>query len=314
MLDGIEAEVTEIGVGEYRITGTASVTADLRLVGPLVDLSATASLDRMRVDLGEIPVAQDLHGEASLLVDTLDRTTAVGSELEAISGAARFGADVQDLRFLDFYLSAVPWLAIDGAGHVDADLGVERGQLRDGSAMSAAFPALVVRFAGTEITGGGRAWATVAPDGDGTLESRLLVRFDDFSIAPDGGPGALVEGDGFRVEASSPEVALDGPFQSVTVVLDLPESRIPEVARYDVFLPDGVGLSLRAGRGTAWGHLTATNGDQRAVGDLYLEATTGSSGTTRSRSPGISRCTPCWTRSSAPAGTTCPAPPSTCST
>jgi hypothetical protein len=270
-LDDVEADhVRELWIGDYRLTGDASAAGSVWLAGPYVDVDGTVSIASMRADIGDTPIAQDIHGDVAVRIDGMDRTNVGPDKLRAISARAKLAADVQDLRFVDFYLAAVPWLSLDGAGHGVLDLALDDGEFRDGSAFEAYFPDLLVRFVGVDVSGAGSVRAEVGTDAEGQPQSRVGVAFDDFAIVPDGSTAALVEGLGFRIDASSPDVTLDRPFTSVDVVVDLPESRIPDAGVYDAYFPKGIGLSLQSGTATMRGHLVATSVDSRASGDVYV--------------------------------------------
>jgi len=112
----------------------------------------------------------------------------------------------------------------------------------------------------------------VGADESGRPESRIGVNFEQFRITSDASDDALVEGSGFHVLARSGDVALDEPFTSVSVVAELPESTVPDLTRFNVFLPPPLGLSLREGVGSIRGQLVATTVENHASGDLYLTA------------------------------------------
>lgn len=265
-------DVQEIQIGDYQLAGDATIAADVSLRGRYVDAEMAISIGAMRADLGDIPVAEAIQGDVNLVVEGMDREDLGPEELGAISGQAAVSADVQNLKFLDFYLAAVPWLALEGVGHVDADATVDHAQFQVGSELSADFPELFVRLVGDDVTGSGRLRCEVGTDADGEPESLIGIDFEKFSITQDGGTDALVEGEGFHVLAQSPDVALDKPFTSVSVIVELPESSVPDVARFNVFLPQDAGLSFREGAGTIHGRMVATSVGNHASGDLFLAA------------------------------------------
>jgi len=270
-LDDIQAEdLNELWVGNYRIIGHARATADLSIVEPLVDLAGALSFLDVQAAIGETPVARNVSGDLRFLIDGMDRRAQGPERIHALSAQARLAADVQDLRFLDFYLAAVPWLSVSGIGHVNLGAGLEQGGLLPGSTLAATFPALVVRVLSNEVSGTGRVQGEIRTEPDGTAGSHLDLDFQDFAITPDGSTQPLVAGQGFHVGLSSPDVALDLPFSTVSAQVELPESRIPDVMAYNGFLPEGIGLSLRGGTGSARGHLQTTSADNHAQGELIV--------------------------------------------
>lgn len=273
-LDDIEAEdVHEIWIGDYRLVGDASAVGDVSLGGPYVDVDGVLEVGNMRADLGDAPVAESIVGDIHVRLDGLDRDNLGTDRLHAVNATTRIDADVQDLRFLDFYLATIPWLSLAGVGHVTADVQLDDGQFRNGSTLSADFPELLVRFLRVDVVGAAQLRTEVVTGPDGRPQSRLVADYDDFAITHDGTSRALVEGLGFHLEATSPDVDIDQPFTDVTAVLDLPESRIPDFTMYNVFLPEDVGLAVRSGTGTVRGHLVASSVTDHASGDLYIEGT-----------------------------------------
>lgn len=270
-LDDIRAyDVREIWIGDYRLTGSATLAANLAIADPYIDIDGDLLLDGLRADIGDTPVAVGIWGTASILVDSMDRLDPGPDRLAAVSGKVRVGLDVEELRFLDFYLAGVPWLSLGGVGHVEVDARFQDGQFRVGSALVADFPELLVRFVTDDVTGAGRVRAEVGEDVDGQPESRLSVDFDDFAVTPDGGTAALAEGTGFHVGLVSPDVALNQPFTEASLVVDLPRSRIPDLSMYNLFLPADTGLTLVGGTGDIAGHLEASTAGSTATGELTL--------------------------------------------
>lgn len=272
-LDDVYAEdVREIWVEDYRLSGSAQIVADVSLADPYVDIVATVAFLEMSADRGDAPLGRGLRGEVQLLVDSMDRRSRGAERLEAISARVRVEAYVEDLHFLDFYLAAAPWLSLAGSGHAQLDVSLQGGLLREGSSFQAEFPELLVRILHNDVTGAGRIVAEVGVDEEGLPQSRATVDFDEFAIMPDGSTHTLIEGSGFRLDAVSPDVALNVPFSSVLLEIDLPESRLPDLALYDGFLPSEVGLALLAGAGTVRGHMRASIPDSHASGELWLTA------------------------------------------
>lgn len=65
-------------------------------------------------------------------------------------------------------------------------------------------------------------------------------------------------------------MALDRPFTSLQVVLDLPEAVIPDVGVYNTYLPHATGLTLRSGTGTVHGRLEVSTLEGDCHGELFL--------------------------------------------
>lgn len=270
-LDDIRADdVREIWIGGVHLTGLARLAADVSIADPYIDIVGAMSILGMQADIGDRPLASDIAGHVAILLDSLDRKAPDDERLAAITARARLEADVEDLRFLDFYLAAVPWLSFSGLGHARLDVGLDEGQLLVGSTFAAEFPDLLVRVLHNDIIGAGRTRAEIRLDSDGLPQSHVAVDFDSFAVRADGTTGALIEGSGFRLEAESPDVSLTQPLSAVDVVIDLPTSRVPDLTLYNTFMPVGVGLSLQGGAATVRAHLIASSVNSRASGDVWL--------------------------------------------
>lgn len=269
-LDDVKAEhVREIWMGDYRLTGEAEVHVNVSLSDPYIDLDGALSVEDMAAEIGQRGIASSIHGELKILVDSMDRGAPAWTRSQAISAAVAGSMDLQDLRFLDVYLAALPWLALSGVGHVDVNVALDQGMFRAGSALDAEFHELIVHYLDEDISGAGRLQARVDADAEGP-RSRLAVDFDDFSITSGGQPGALAEGRGFHVAVESPDTAINQPFTEASVVVDLPESRIDDFSAYNLFLPADSGLALLRGTGRVQGHLEVSTLDRTASGTLVL--------------------------------------------
>lgn len=271
-LDDIEVDdIHEIRIGDYHLYGSAAAKVTMSVKGKQMDIDGNVAIDTMRLDINNIPAATNLTGQAQIIIDSLDRELNADDELSAISGSVKIGADVSDLRFLDFYLANVPWVGLEGIGRLEIDVGVQNAALVEGSTLTADFPQLLVRVAGDNVTGSGTIKAAVGQTPEGEPQSQIAIAFDQFWIAVDGSTDALVEGEGFTIVATSPDTAFNVPFTAVNVVADLPLSTVPDVTRYNAFLPTGAGISLRSGTGSVHGHLEASSVGTKASGDLYLD-------------------------------------------
>lgn len=264
--------VREAWLGDFRVEGDAVGSATVRSVGSTVDVEGDMWAWNLNAGVGRTVVATGLRGTAHVLVDALDRDLEGADRYSAVSADAELHGQVQDLRFLDFYLSAVPSLWLDGSGDLRADVGLRDGGFAPGSEMSVAFPELRVRFLEEDIVGEGRLTAHVTEpvSEEEVPESRVAVTFYDFAVTPVGYQTALVDGNDFRLTATSPDTALATPFATVDVDLVLPDSRIPDIRAYEAFLPVDVGLGLRAGTGRARGRLRVSSADSAASGDLHI--------------------------------------------
>jgi hypothetical protein len=267
---GVLRGLDEVRVGDFRYTGPAIAAGSATLGAPTVDADLTLAMDGGELWRGDQAMARAIVGSLAFRLDDLDRAVGLRREtVDLATAAAALDAQVQDLEFLDFYLQKAPWLHLDGTGHLVILAALEGGRLTDGTWFRADTRDLSVGFLGYGIHGDARVTGRVG-DGDSGPQSRLSVQYGAFAIAEDGGP-PLVTGTGFLIDAVSPDVRLDEPFTSFAVVIDLPESHVPDVALFDGYLPRGVGFSLLGGTGSVHGKLNAEVPAQVGHGDLWLD-------------------------------------------
>jgi hypothetical protein len=264
-------DVRDITYGDYHLRGEAHVPdAGVLIDGPLMSLDGTLAMADMSATHLDDPLAQAIHGEIGASVRGLDRKANLGRGFfDSLSASAAFDADVVSLDFLDYYLAKATWLELNGAGHLHADVRNDRGQMLPGSVVTIDAPKVVVGFLGGEVEG---ECAIKLDLSDDALApgSRLAVGFSQYAVRSAGAAASLVEGEGFTVTATTPDVDFREPFTSLDVVLAIPSSVVPSFAPYDALLPAGVGLEVTGGTGLVHGTVHASTADDVVDGDLFL--------------------------------------------
>lgn len=265
------ADVHEVWVDRWRYEGDLWVTGSLDLTpGHAVVLTGgQAWFGGGRVEVADAPVATGIRGRLDADIAGMDPGDSddVWAHLAAAADAR---GQVEDLGFLDPWLRDVPWLHVGGrADELRIDAKVVGGHFLPGSALTAVAHDLDVQFLSYRIQGDGTARLAVEP-GSPDPYSQLSVRFRDYRIVRDGGDAPLVRGRGFAVTARSEVVALHQPLGNVSLVLDLPESEIPDARLYNAYLPSKIGFALTSGRGRVSGRMEASIPDAHARGELTL--------------------------------------------
>jgi hypothetical protein len=251
-------------VGELDATGVLAIDGDL-------DAEVAGRVGGGALRSGGEVVATALAGEFTARLDGWELGVAPDrTSWSAVSGRAALRAEIESLSFLEPYLEGAPWLGVVGAGALAADVRMERGTLLDGSRVDAETRDLAVRFQGYHIVGDGVVEASVGEHA-GMPASAVVVRFGAYTIGEPGAP-PLVEGQGFTVTATSPDVSLAAPFTTVDVVLELPSSQVPHLPSFDAFLPTDLGLRLLGGRASVRGWVAASTRDGLANGRAELVA------------------------------------------
>ncbi|WP_237052596.1 hypothetical protein [Marilutibacter chinensis] len=150
------------------------------------------------------------------------------------------------LGWLGTFFADVPWLTLDGAGRVDADLRLVAGEPAAGSRIEVPGVDVTADVMGNRVQGRARALGSLqgGVDGEpGGLRPRLELQLDRFSITADHGRGArYVEGRDLSLQVQATE-----PLPRT--LLAMPGSPVTSVAA-SAAPPPGAALA-RAGRALA---------------------------------------------------------------
>jgi hypothetical protein len=258
-------ELREIRVDDWSVAGGMRATGGLQTSGEswMAFRDTAVDLFEARAFLGEAPVASGVRGRMTL--SAAGDPLAATDFLSSLDAGVGLRADVEDLRFLAYYLGEAPWLKVrGGVGELSAELLLEGGRFRPGSRLRAATKGLAADFLSYAVVGDGDVRFDVGDDG-----AALVVAFSDYAITLRGDAVPHVEGKGFQVTARAPEVGLVAP-PVLDVAIELPPSRIRDVRVFNTYLPSDLGFTLAEGRGTVRGHLEASTSDAVATGTMTL--------------------------------------------
>ena len=178
----------------------------------------------------------------------------------------------EKLAVLDIFFANVPWLEkVEGRGEVSALLAFRKGRLLSPTRVEVSAQGLNADFLGWSAAGTGRIEGEVSgPDESSVADLKMI--FDTFAIRRVPEARLQVEGEGLRISATARDPFLPGGFQDLEVLLDVPESRVPDFGVFSQYLPERLGLSEIAGSATMIGHLEARTATQRAEGALSVIA------------------------------------------
>ena len=147
--------------------------------------------------------------------------------------------------------NAPPWLALEGAGELHADLHFEAGQARPGSSIELPDVAAVATVMGNGISGQGRVRADLGSNAQGALQSRLLVDLEQYSITG-ATPGAAPYAKGTDLQL---RMTIDGlpargdALAATTAHLVFTDAVVPDLRVYNRFLSRQ--MRIDGGHGTA---------------------------------------------------------------
>lgn len=181
-----------------------------------------------------------------------------GSLLPRTSGHVAGEWRFSSLRWLGRFFTRAPWLTLDGAGDVSADVQVVDGKVAAGSKFSAPEVAVVAEVMGNRIEGRGRADGRFDAGANGGLLPTLNIVLNHFNVAANDNLRApYVQGSDLHLDVVAGE-DLAALRDSLRAHLTFKGARIPDLRIYNRYLPSQ--------------HLRFDGGSGVLSGDLHLDA------------------------------------------
>ncbi len=265
--------IREIWLDDFRYSGAARVQGSLTIQAHkwLEAESILLSVHQGQLTRDDESLVTGLHGEVAFdLVGSEPKEMVGRSLLGAMSGTVALQANIHGLEFLEYYMGGAPWLDLRGGqGAVELDLRMEDGAFRVGSRVLVEMADVVAGMQDHTVVGDGEVVVSV-DDEEGFPQTTVRVDLLNVEIREEGGQLPLVQGPGFHLVATTPDVAMDRPFTSLRVELELPEAQIPEMSQYQAYLPQDLGLSVRSGSGTIEGWLRVWTEQGDCEGEVRL--------------------------------------------
>ncbi len=178
----------------------------------------------------------------------------------------------ESLAWLGPWLTRVPWLQLDGAGTIQAQLAIREGRVRPGSTVSVPAVAVTATVAGHRFAGRAHADGRVVErDGEAVAEVGLAIeRFD--VAAADAPDRPLVQGRDLRIDLTASD-GLDG-VRAAQAQLRFEQAEVPDLRAFNVYLPDA-DLRLLGGRSRLSGDLALDAAGEIATGRVRVEGRDG---------------------------------------
>ena len=267
-LDGFEASG-----GQSRFTGDfeSQVRGDMALRQAVLRWS-DAALSKYDAVIAE-PLEIRFDGGFSPFDPRQEKGFAV---LDHIGGRVGVEGTVSRLSILQRFFAGAKWIeTLNGYGRLTADLVLDEGALQPGSELIADADGLCLDFLGYATEGSGRIHGTVRDD---TGEEgaggpvRMEVAFDDFTVRRKPSNDPYMQGDDFRLVATTSDPDLRYGLSDLDVVIDMPHAEVPDLSVYGAYLPSDVGLAIESGSGVAKLHLEASAVEETAFGLLEVDA------------------------------------------
>lgn len=194
-----------------------------------------------------------------------------------VVGRWHFGS----LRWLGNFYDA-PWLSLDGAGVVDADVRVVDGRIAGGSRVGVPDVQAVAHVMGNRIAGRARAEGRLDTGPNDELLPKLDLTMERFDIAADDAPTKpFVQGQGLRMkletlsgverQALRQPGAMKHVGQAMRARLTFADAQVPDLRAYNRYLPNEH-LRFDGGAGTLSGDLTLDGAGAIGQGTLGVDA------------------------------------------
>ncbi|MFQ5936369.1 MAG: hypothetical protein ACE5LB_08180, partial [Acidiferrobacterales bacterium] len=240
--------------------------------GPLTIPKASFRLTRGEVLLGEGRAVQELAIAVDSTFDRLVLGKRIGPKaLRAVSASVRVSGRWPGLQFLNGYFRKAPWVDLNGSGALTADVRVERGVLVPGSRLDVDADVILANFMDYRVLGSGKVQGRVSRTGGGSV-SEVTIRLEDFEFARQGFDQPYIFGTGFTITGTAAELDLSDPFTDLKVAVRLPESKIPNFAVYNSYIPPEACIFIHQGSGRIRSELDFDAKQQTAKGRISFNA------------------------------------------
>lgn len=187
-----------------------------------------------------------------------------------VSGTLDLDWHFDSLDWLTPLLVKAPWLALEGAGRVNAALNVEKGQLGTGSHVDVADVDLVATVAGHRFHGRARVDGRLqsAKDGPQATVKLVLARFD--VVADDARDRSLMHGTDLNIDLAAAG-DLHRFRESLQAQLHFKDAEVPDLRAINAYLP-GDSLSVLGGSTRLGADLALDNSGRVAWGRVEVSA------------------------------------------
>lgn len=275
-----------VSIPAARLTAIRDVAfGDLRLEGPATAGLTLASSPDRGLSLSEVSISlpkgkltqggTSLAAPLSLSVDlNLAPLKVAGSDadevLRHLTANCEIEGRISSLGFFERWVRQHRLLDLAGGGELRASARLEQGRLLPGSRVSVTGTKIRASYLDHRVSGSARITGQVERGAKGDL-ARILVAFDQFGISGDEGQ-TLVTGRGLTVSAVSPDVDLTRPVRSLSAEIKLDEGDVLDLAAYNQYLPEGMGIGIVSGRGKVGFRLQLDPIAKTGHGEVKLQA------------------------------------------
>lgn len=253
--------------GEASATGSAS----FRIRGEVEVSDIDASWQDANILLGDVELAESItvnfQGGLASFLPKQDKGLALLKKLSGLIDIKGFSGSLVPLKLLfpDF-----KWIErIDGQGEVDVHIDLENGKLQPGSIIDVVATGLELDFLGFVAAGSGRVEASVGETSDKRSGVIDLI-FDQFELQRKGDVAPLGKGEGLRLSAKTSALGLEEGLGDLELILEIPDSEVPDISFLANRLPKAMGVSIDEGKAIFNGRLKVSGKDGEARGEFQL--------------------------------------------
>lgn len=211
-----------------------------------------------------------LKGEVEF-AEFVPRQTRGIEALSYLTLDAEVSGGVDSLAFLNLYLRHFDGMLLDGAGHIAGRVNFERGTLLADTHLDIAAPVLELELLDHQAVGDGDVVLQVTAAEPDTVAG--AIRFNELEAFRNNEERPLFTGDGLVVDLKG-DVDLfpddGGKPHASYLALTVPAVTVPDLAVYQHYIPDNLGLRFHGGEGVLHGRAVVDNVTMHA--DLKLDS------------------------------------------
>jgi len=180
-------------------------------------------------------------------------------------------ADVDSLAFLNLYLQHFDGMHVDGRGRVEGRVDFEKGTLLPNTSLAVAAPGLSLDLLDHRAEGSGDVSLVVDAETPDIMHA--TIRFKELVAMRTGDARPLFDGNGLSVDAKGDSQlfpANGGRPHASYLAVTVPAVTVPDLAVYQHYIPEHLGLRFYGGEGTLHGKCVVDRATLNA--DLKLDS------------------------------------------
>jgi len=271
--DRISCNLTQLWIDRFRLAGPMRVETPMSLFvhGPQeypdvhIDMKSGAlwAGDQAIFEGFDLSVRAVVHPFVGSQVHRLDLFRFLSGRFELRSTGA-------SLFFLEPYFKKTPWVRFRDRAPGQAVLILDHGRLQPGTRFEVHNDKIHLEIIDRRFTGAGQIVGRVEERDQG-LRAYVNAEMHSFQIAALAeGAEAYARGGRMTIETASDSLDLTHPFDSLHVVIDLPEAAIVDPDFYNSFIPAASGFRFISGAGTMRYHFEGSHEERSLHGDIEL--------------------------------------------